>query len=287
MPTRRLNDPVSRIEARFARTRAENRAALVIYVMAGDPDPETSLAILKALPKAGADIVELGLPFTDPMADGPAIQAAGLRALEAGQTTAKTLDLVRRFREGDAETPIILMGYFNPIYVYGVACLLADAKAAGIDGLIVVDMPPEEDDELCLPALEAGLAFIRLATPTTDDKRLPAVLANTAGFVYYVSITGITGAATPNFDKVADAVQRIKRHTPLPVVVGFGVKSGAHAAAGARGADGVVVGSALVEAVRASLDDGGHATSKTVEAVTSLVRELADGVRSASKARAA
>jgi tryptophan synthase alpha chain len=278
---------ITRIEERFARCQAENRAALVTYVMAGDPDPETSLAVLKALPEAGADIVEFGLPFTDPMADGPAIQAAGLRALKAGQTTAKTLELVRRFRAEDADTPVALMGYFNPIYVYGVERFLADAKGAGLDGLIIVDLPPEEDDELCLPALEAGLAFIRLATPTTDDKRLPAVLANTAGFVYYVSITGITGAATPDFGKVSDAVSRIKRHTPLPVVVGFGVKTGAHAAAIARGADGVAVGTALVNAVHASLDAEGRATSKTVESVVKLVEELAAGVRSVSKAKAA
>jgi tryptophan synthase alpha chain len=277
----------TRIEARFAGCRAEGRAALVAYVMAGDPDPESSLAILEALPKAGADIVELGLPFTDPMADGPAIQAAGLRALKAGQTTVKTLELVRRFRADDADTPVILMGYFNPIYVYGVERFLADAKDAGVDGLIMVDLPPEEDDELCLPALKAGLAFIRLATPTTDDKRLPAVLANTAGFVYYVSITGITGAATPDFGKVSDAVSRIKRHTPLPVVVGFGVKTGAHAAAIAKGADGVAVGTALVNAVHASLDPQGRATSKTVESVVKLVEELAAGVRSVSKAKAA
>jgi tryptophan synthase alpha chain len=278
---------ISRIESTFARCRAEGLAALVTYVMAGDPDPETSLAILKALPKAGADIVELGLPFTDPMADGPAIQAAGLRALKAGQTTAKTLDLVRRFRAEDPDTPVILMGYFNPIYVYGVERFLADAKNAGVDGLIVVDLPPEEDEELCLPALRAGLAFIRLATPTTDDKRLPAVLANTAGFVYYVSITGITGAATPDFGKVSAAVERIKRHTPLPVVVGFGVKTGAHAAAIAQGADGVAVGSALVEAVRASLDTEGWATSQTIDSVTALVRELAAGIRSVPKTKAA
>jgi tryptophan synthase alpha chain len=277
----------SRIEARFARCRAENRAALVTYCMAGDPDPETSLAILKALPKAGADIVEFGLPFTDPMADGPAIQAAGLRALKAGQSTVKTLELVRRFRVEDADTPVILMGYFNPIYVYGVGRFLAEAKSAGVDGLIMVDLPPEEDDELCLPALEAGLAFVRLATPTTDDKRLPAVLANTAGFVYYVSITGITGAATPDFGKVSDAVSRIKRHTPLPVVVGFGVKTGAHAAAIARGADGVAVGTALVNAVKGSLDGEGQATARTVGSVTALVEELAAGIRSVTKARAA
>ena len=277
----------SRIEARFAKCRAEGRAALVTYVMAGDPDPETSLAVLKTLPRSGADIVEFGLPFTDPMADGPAIQAAGLRALKAGQSTAKTLDLVRRFREDDRDTPVILMGYFNPIYRYGVERFLADATQAGVDGLIVVDLPPEEDDELCLPALKAGLAFIRLATPTTDDRRLPTVLANTAGFVYYVSITGITGAATPDFGKVATAVERIKRHTPLPVVVGFGVKSGAHAAAIAQGADGVGVGSALIEAVKSTLDGDGRATSQTVEAVATLVKDLSDGVRSVVKAKAA
>jgi tryptophan synthase alpha chain len=278
---------LTRIEARFAKCRAEGRAALVTYVMAGDPDPETSLVVLKALPNAGADIVELGLPFTDPMADGPAIQAAGLRALKARQTTAKTLDLVRRFREEDADTPVILMGYFNPIYVYGVERFLADAKAAGVDGLIIVDLPPEEDDELCLPALKAGLAFIRLATPTTDDRRLPAVLANTAGFVYYVSITGITGAATPDFGKVSDAVARIKRHTALPVVVGFGVKTGAHAAAIAKGADGVAVGTALVNAVHSTLDENGRPKASTVEAVADLVRKLAAGVHSVTKAKAA
>ena len=277
----------SRIEARFAQCRAEGRAALVTYVMAGDPDPETSLAILKGLPKAGADIVEFGIPFTDPMADGPAIQAAGLRALKAGQTLARTLDLVRRFRAEDRDTPVILMGYYNPIYVYGVDRFLADALEVGVDGLIVVDLPPEEDEELCLPALKAGLAFIRLATPTTDDRRLPAVLANTAGFVYYVSITGITGAATPDFGQVATAVERIKRHTPLPVVVGFGVKNGTHAAAIAEGADGVVVGSALIEALKGSLDAQNRATAATVETVTGLVAELSAGVRSVRKQRAA
>jgi tryptophan synthase alpha chain len=276
-----------RIEARFQKCRQEGRAALVTYVMAGDPDPETSLEILRNLPGAGADIVEFGLPFTDPMADGPAIQAAGLRALKVGQDLAKTLDLIRRFRAEDADTPVILMGYFNPIYVYGVDRFLSDAKKAGVDGLIVVDLPPEEDDELCLPALKAGLAFIRLATPTTDDRRLPAVLENTAGFVYYVSITGITGAATPDFGKVATAVERIKRHTPLPVVVGFGVKSGAHAAAVAQGADGVVVGSALIDALKGTLDAEGRATAGTIEAVTGLVKELSEGVRSVAKRAAA
>jgi tryptophan synthase alpha chain len=276
-----------RLAARFARCRDEGRAALVTYVMAGDPDPETSLAIFSALPKAGADILEFGLPFTDPMADGPAIQAAGLRALKAGQTTVKTLELVRRFRGTDPDTPVILMGYFNPIYTYGVGRFLADAKEAGADGFIIVDLPPEMDSEFCLPALEAGFAFIRLATPTTDDKRLPTVLQNTAGFVYYVSITGVTGTATPDFGRVADAVARIKRHTELPVVVGFGVKSGEHAAAVARGADGVVVGSAIVDAVARSLDREGHGTDKTVAAVTALVGELAAGIRSVPKARAA
>jgi tryptophan synthase alpha chain len=277
----------TRIEARFAKCRAEGRAALVTYVMAGDPDPDTSLAVLKSLPRSGADIVEFGMPFTDPMADGPAIQAAGLRALKAGQNTAKTLELVRRFREEDRDTPVILMGYFNPIYRYGVDRFLAEAKEAGVDGLIVVDLPPEEDDELCLPTLKSGLAFVRLATPTTDDRRLPAVLANTAGFVYYVSITGITGAATPDFGKVATAVERIKRHTPLPVVVGFGVKNGTHAAAIAQGADGVVVGTALIEAVKGTLDPDGRATSQTVEAVATLVKDLSAGVRSVVKAEAA
>jgi tryptophan synthase alpha chain len=221
------------------------------------------------------------MPFTDPMADGPAIQAAGLRALKAGQDMVKTLALVRAFRRGDDTTPIVLMGYYNPIYVYGVARFLVDAKAAGIDGLIVVDLPPEEDEELCLPALKAGLNFIRLATPTTDDKRLPAVLTNTSGFVYYVSITGITGMAAPDNSKVAEAVARIKRHTKLPVAVGFGVRVAEQAAAIARNADGVVVGSALVEMVRGSLDKDGKATPRTVKAVTDLVTALAGGVRGA------
>jgi tryptophan synthase alpha chain len=270
----------SRIDRRFAALGAERRAALIAFVMAGDPDPATSLAIVKALPKAGADLIELGMPFTDPMADGPAIQAAGLRALRAGQTMRKTLALARDFRAGDADTPIVLMGYFNPIYVYGVDAFLSDAGAAGVDGLIVVDLPPEEDDELCLPALGAGLNFIRLATPTTDDQRLPAVLANTSGFVYYVSIAGVTGAAAPDAAKVAAAVARVKRHTDLPVAVGFGVRDAASAAAIARFADGVVVGTALVEATRASLIDG-EAGPHTVEAVAGLVERLAAGVRGA------
>ena len=273
----------TRIDATFARCRADGRAALVTYVMAGDPDPETSLSLLKALPKAGADIVEFGLPFTDPMADGPAIQAAGLRALKAGQDLERTLALVARFREEDSSTPVVLMGYYNPIYVRGVERFLDEALQAGIDGLIVVDLPPEEDEELCLPALAKGLAFIRLATPTTDAERLPAVLKNTAGFVYYVSITGITGTATPDFARVADAVGRIRPHTDMPVVVGFGVKTGAHAAAIAKGADGVVVGSALVDALAKSLDGEGRSGAGSVEAVSGLVRELAEGVRSVSK----
>jgi len=276
----------TRIDRRFAALKQEGRAALVTFVTAGDPDYASSLAILKAVPEAGADVVELGMPFTDPMADGPAVQASSLRALKAGQTLRKTLELVSAFRAGDNDTPIVLMGYYNPIYIYGVDRFLTDAKAAGVDGLIVVDLPAEEDDELCVPALKAGLNFVRLATPTTDDKRLPAVLANTSGFVYYVSITGITGAATPEFGRVAQAVARIKRHTDLPIAVGFGVKNADHARALAQGADGVVVGSALVEAVRTSLDANGKATAKTVPAVTDLIVSLAAGVRGARIAQA-
>jgi tryptophan synthase alpha chain len=271
----------TRIDKRFAALKREGRAALVTFTMAGDPDYDTSLAIAKALPKAGADIIELGMPFTDPMADGPAIQAAGLRALKSGQRMTRTLALVREFRKEDDETPVVLMGYYNPIYIYGNERFLADAKAAGVDGLIVVDLPPEHDEELCLPALKAGLNFIRLATPTTDDKRLPTVLTNTSGFVYYVSITGITGAAAPDTTKVTAAVARIKRHTKLPVAVGFGVKTGEHARAIAGGADGVVVGSALVDALRQSLDANGKAGSGTVKAVTNLVSALAQDVHSA------
>jgi len=271
----------TRIDRRFEDLARQNRAALVTFVMAGDPDLTTSLAILKALPRAGADVIELGMPFTDPMADGPAIQAAGLRALKAGTTLAKTLALAADFRKGDASTPLVLMGYYNPVYVYGVEAFLRDAKAAGVDGLIIVDLPPEEDTELCLPALAAGLNFIRLATPTTDEARLPAVLTHTSGFVYYVSITGITGAAAPDPAKVASAVGRIKAHTRLPVAVGFGVKNAGSAAAIAAHADGVVVGSAIVEALRASLDSHGKATGKSVEAVEGLVAEIAKGIRPA------
>jgi tryptophan synthase alpha chain len=276
----------TRIDRRFAQLKAEGRAALVTFLTAGDPDPATSLALLRAIPAAGADVVELGMPFTDPMADGPAIQISSQRALKAGQTLKKTLEMVRAFRQGDDETPLVLMGYYNPIYIYGVDRFLRDAKSAGVDGLIVVDLPPEEDEELCLPALKAGVNFIRLATPTTDDKRLPAVLANTSGFVYYVSITGITGAATPDPAKVATAVGRIKRHTTLPVAVGFGVRTAEQAAAIASGADGVVVGSALVNALKASLDRDDKATAKTVTVVVNLVAELARGVRSARRVAA-
>jgi tryptophan synthase alpha chain len=273
----------TRIDRRFEALKEDRRAALVTFLTAGDPDGDTSLAILKALPQAGADVIELGMPFTDPMADGPAIQASSLRALKAGQNMQKTLAIVRAFREADDATPIVLMGYYNPIYIYGVATFLVDAKAAGVDGLIVVDLPPEEDDELCKPALNAGLNFIRLATPTTDDRRLPAVLANTSGFVYYVSITGITGMAAPDTGKVTDAVSRIKRHTELPVAVGFGVRTAANACAIAEGADGVVVGSALIDALKASLDSNDKATGRTVKAVTDLVAELAKGVKGARR----
>src|SRR5580658_761545 len=266
---------MTRIDARFAALKKEGRSAFVTYVTAGDPDPATSLDIIRALPEAGADMIEIGMPFTDPMADGPSIQAAGLRALKAGMTLKKTLELVRGFRRDDNATPLVLMGYYNPIYIYGVDRFLTDAKSAGVDGLIIVDLPPEEDDELCLPAMKAGLNFIRLSTPTTQDKRLPAVLANTSGFVYYVSITGITGAATPEAAKVGPAVARIKAHTTLPVAVGFGVKTAEHAGAIAAVADGVVVGSALIDALRGSLDAEGRATATTVGAVADLTASLA------------
>jgi tryptophan synthase alpha chain len=274
----------TRIDTRFAELAKQGRSAFVTYVMAGDPDPATSLDVVKALPKAGADIIELGIPFTDPMADGPSIQAAGLRALKAGMTLKKTLELVRGFRKDDNVTPLVLMGYYNPVYIYGVDKFLADAKTAGVDGLIIVDLPPEEDEELCIPALKAGLNFIRLATPTTDDKRLPAVLANTSGFVYYVSITGITGAAAADSKVVGEAVARIKRHTKLPVCVGFGIRTPQAAQAIAEKANGAVVGTALVDALRGSLDEQGRATAKTVAAVADLVASLAQGVRGAKQA---
>ncbi len=274
----------TRIDARFAELKKEGRSAFVTFLTAGDPDPDTSLQIVKALPKAGADIIEIGMPFTDPMADGPSIQAAGLRALKAGMTLKKTLAMVRAFREGDNATPLVLMGYYNPIYIYGVDKFLNDAKSAGVDGLIIVDLPPEEDTELCMPALKAGLNFIRLATPTTDDKRLPAVLANTSGFVYYVSITGITGAAAADSKAVGEAVARIKRHTSLPVCVGFGIRTPDAAKAIAEHANGAVVGTALVDALRGSLDGEGRATAKTVSAVADLAASLAQGVRGAKQA---
>jgi tryptophan synthase alpha chain len=272
----------TRIDRRFAALKSEKRAALITFMMCGDPDLKTSLELLCALPKAGADVIEVGMPFTDPMADGPTIQAAGLRALKAGTTLHKTLDVITAFRKHDDTTPIVLMGYYNPIYVYGVDRFLNDAKKAGVDGLIVVDLPPEEDDELCLPALKAGVNFIRLATPTTDDKRLPAVLKNTSGFVYYVSITGITGAAIADYSKVGAAVERIKHYTDLPVAVGFGVKTAANAQAISRYADGVVVGSALIDTLVKSLKPDGSASATTLSSVTDLVRELARGIRAAA-----
>ncbi len=271
----------TRIDRRMAKLKSEGRPALVTYFMGGDPDYETSLSIMKALPRAGADVIELGMPFSDPMADGPAIQAAGLRALKGGQTLAKTLAMAAEFRRADDETPIVLMGYYNPIYVYGVERFLADAKASGIDGLIVVDLPPEMDEELCIPALEAGVNFIRLATPTTDDKRLPKVLQNTSGFVYYVSMTGITGSALPDTSRVAAAVQRIKGHTDLPVCVGFGVKTASQARVIGQAADGVVVGTAIVNAVANVLGPDGRKTADPAEAVATLVGGLAQGVRQA------
>jgi tryptophan synthase alpha chain len=270
---------VTRIDRRFAALKRERRAALVTFITAGDPDLETSKTILLGLPHAGADIIELGMPFSDPMADGPAIQASSLRALKGGQTMRKTLSLVRRFRAGDGDTPIVLMGYFNPIYVYPTEIFLDEAKTAGVDGLIVVDVPPEADDELCIPAVRRGLNFIRLATPTTDSKRLPRVLANTSGFVYYVSITGITGAAFPDVAAVHAHVSRIRQATTLPVAVGFGVKTPDQAKAIASGADGVVIGSALVSAIERSLTSNGKATGNTAPAVLDLVKSLSRPLR--------
>ncbi|WP_370155635.1 tryptophan synthase subunit alpha [Ferrovibrio sp.] len=277
-----MSEAVSRIDRRFAALKAEGRAGLVTFITAGDPDHETCARLLAGLPAAGADLIELGVPFTDPMADGPSIQAANLRALANGATLRRTLDLVRGFRRTDDATPVVLMGYFNPISAYGVDAFLADAKQAGVDGLIVVDLPPEEDDELCIPAMQAGIHFVRLATPTTDDARLPAVLQNTSGFLYYVSIAGITGAAAPDAGAVGAAVARIKRHTALPVAVGFGIRDGARAAEIAAVADAAVVGSALVdrvaEAQAKGIDPAGH--------VLALVRELGDAVRGVAKAAA-
>jgi tryptophan synthase alpha chain len=272
-----------RIEARFAELAEANRAGLVTYLCAGDPDVETSTAIIEGLPEAGADIIEIGMPFTDPMADGPSIQAGALRALKAGMRLTKVLDLVRRFRTKDDKTPIVLMGYYNPIYHYGPERFLDDAKSAGVDGLIIVDLPPEEDEELCLPALERGIAFIRLATPTTDDERLPAVLANTSGFIYYVSMTGITGVGAPTVDRVSQAVERIRKKTMLPVAVGFGIRTPEQAAEIAKVADAAVVGSALVDRIASGLDENGKAGPELVGEVLHQVTMLADSVRAARK----
>jgi tryptophan synthase alpha chain len=269
------------MDKRFADLKTEGRPALVTYFMGGDPDYETSLGIMKALPEAGADVIELGMPFSDPMADGPAIQMAGQRALKGGQTLKKTLQLASDFRKTNNDTPIVMMGYYNPIYIYGVEKFLDDAIAAGIDGLIVVDLPPEMDDELCIPALRKGINFIRLATPTTDDKRLPTVLKNTSGFVYYVSMNGITGSALPDPSLVSGAVKRIKAHTDLPICVGFGVKTAEHARLIGSSADGVVVGTAIVNQIATSLTKDGKATADTVQAVATLVRGLSTGTRSA------
>lgn len=269
-----------RIEKRFEKTRVENRPAFVSFIMAGDPDQETADAILAGLPAAGADVIELGMPFSDPMADGIAIQLAGQRALKAGMTLEKTLAMVERFRETDSETPIVLMGYYNPIYIYGVETFLAAAVEAGVDGLIVVDLPAEEDDELCRPALAAGISFIRLTTPTTDNVRLQTVLRNSSGFVYYVSMTGVTGAEIKNRAAVGEAVGRIKAHTDLPVAVGFGIKTAEDAKSIGKDSDGVVVGSALVSAIEASLENG-RPTLGTPQAVHNLVRTLSQGARTA------
>ncbi|WP_431673903.1 tryptophan synthase subunit alpha [Rhizobium leguminosarum] len=271
----------ARMDKRFAELKAEGRPALVTYFMGGDPDYDTSLGIMKALPEAGSDIIELGMPFSDPMADGPAIQLAGQRALKGGQTLKKTLQLAADFRKTNDATPIVMMGYYNPIYIYGVEKFLDDALASGIDGLIVVDLPPEMDDELCIPAIRKGINFIRLATPTTDEKRLPKVLKNTSGFVYYVSMNGITGSALPDPSLVSGAVERIKQHTSLPVCVGFGVKTAEHAKVIGGSADGVVVGTAIVNQVATSLTHDGKATADTVQAVSTLVRGLSTGTRSA------
>lgn len=270
-----------RMDKRFAALKEQGRPALVTYFMGGDPDFDASMAIMKSLPASGADVIELGMPFSDPMADGPAIQMAARRSLASGQTLQKTLDMAEAFRETDQDTPIVLMGYYNPIYIYGVDRFLNELNRVGIDGLIVVDLPPEMDDELCIPALDKGINFIRLATPTTDDKRLPTVLNNTSGFVYYVSMNGITGSALPDTSQVGTAVGRIKSHTDLPICVGFGVKTAEQARAIGASADGVVVGSAIVSQIANSLDENGAATEETVHNVSALVRKLADGVASA------
>ena len=267
---------MSRLQSRFAELKEQNRAALVTFVTAGDPNYAASLAILKGLPAAGADVIELGMPFTDPMADGPAIQLANIRALAAKQNLAKTLQMVREFREGDQATPLVLMGYFNPIHKYGVPRFIADAQAAGVDGLIVVDLPPEHNVDLCDPAQAAGLDFIRLTTPTTDDARLPKVLGGSSGFVYYVSVAGVTGAGSATLEHLQQAVARLRRHTELPLCIGFGIRTAEHAAEVARLADGVVVGSALVDRIANAESD-----QQAVDGVLGLCRQLAEGVRGA------
>lgn len=271
----------ARMDKRFAELKAQNRPALVTYFMGGDPDFDSSVGIMKALAQSGADVIELGMPFSDPMADGPAIQMAARRSLKGGQTLQKTLNIAKEFRKDDQDTPIVLMGYYNPIYIYGVDAFLDAAIDAGIDGLIVVDLPPEMDDELCIPALDKGISFIRLATPTTDDKRLPTVLNNTSGFVYYVSMNGITGSALTEVANVSEAVKRIKAHTELPICVGFGVKTAEQAQAIGADADGVVVGSAIVSQIANSLDENGAATAETISNVSTLIKELAQGVANA------
>ena len=268
-----------RFSRRFAALKAEGRGGLVTFITAGDPDYETSRKIVLGLPEAGADVIELGMPFSDPMADGPAVQAASLRALATGMKLAKVLQMVREFRATDDDTPIVLMGYYNPIYSYGVDKFLAEARESGVDGLIIVDLPPEEDQELCLPALKAGLNFIRLATPTTDDQRLPMVLSNTSGFIYYVSVMGITGTISASDDAVKAAVERLRRHTDLPIGVGFGIKTPKNARAVATVADAAVVGSAIVDLIAGALDDDGKPRAGLVDGVLDYVRELAAGVR--------
>lgn len=270
----------TRLEERFAELKARNEKAFIAFVTAGDPDLATSQSIMRGLPAAGVDVIELGMPFTDPMADGPAIQKSSQRALASGQTMSKTLAMVKSFREQDDKTPIVLMGYYNPIYHYGVEKFINDCLAAGVDGLIVVDLPPEEDGEFCIPAMQAGLNFIRLATPTTDDRRLPAVLKHTSGFVYYVSITGITGSASPDVNKVAAAISRIRNHTELPIAIGFGIKTRDQAAEMAPAGDGIVVGSVLVDCIAAHLDDMGRADQSCVSEVLALASDIATGVKS-------
>lgn len=269
---------MSRLQSRFAELKAENRAALVTFITAGDPDYATSLSILKGLPDAGADVIELGMPFTDPMADGPAIQLANIRALAGKQGMQQTLQMVREFRAGNQSTPLVLMGYYNPIFVYGVERFISDAKEAGVDGLIVVDLPPEHNDELCEPAQSAGMDFIRLTTPTTDDDRLPTVLAGSSGFVYYVSVAGVTGAGAATMDHVEEAVARLRRHTDLPLCIGFGIRTPEHAAEVARRAEGAVVGSALIDKIAEA-----KSPQQAIDGVLGLCRELAEGVRGARR----